>query len=328
MDAIKTGGLIAQVRKEKELTQKDLAERLHVSVQAVSKWERGLSCPDIGLLEPLAEALDLTVTELLSGQQGEQPGEEAVRDSLRFGENQLRPKIRRWKWLFIAAAVLLLAVALGFGYVWVRDNTEWLPQRETVVSPVDITSRENIMMKVLGGKGQELHLYDITLADDLFALSIRAELWVGGQMEESWPLHGQYFYDLGMGREDFEYWDLLPAGEASISPPDQEPRRRTLALALDPEYNGEFGETGSLDYTLCFADATGISTRPGTIEEIPHMTGGMLMVERLEEKTAVDPEEGVVLLAWSLQGEDRYWHTWGTDIVEGSAFLAFKLYCK
>lgn len=43
MDAMKTGGLIAQVRKEKELTQKNLAERLHVSTQAVSKWERGLS---------------------------------------------------------------------------------------------------------------------------------------------------------------------------------------------------------------------------------------------------------------------------------------------
>ena len=70
MDTIKTGGLIAQVRREKELTQKDLAERLHVSVQAVSKWERGLSCPDIALLEPLAEALGLTVTELLSGQRG------------------------------------------------------------------------------------------------------------------------------------------------------------------------------------------------------------------------------------------------------------------
>ena len=97
MDAIKTGGLIAQVRREKELTQKDLAQRLHVSVQAVSKWERALSCPDIGLLEPLAEALDLTVTELLSGQRGEEPGEEAVRDSLRFGLAQLGPKIRRWR---------------------------------------------------------------------------------------------------------------------------------------------------------------------------------------------------------------------------------------
>ena len=45
MDAMKTGELIARVRKEKGLTQRDLAEELHVSVQAVSKWERGRSCP-------------------------------------------------------------------------------------------------------------------------------------------------------------------------------------------------------------------------------------------------------------------------------------------
>ena len=43
MDAMKTGGLIARRRKEKELTQRDLAEGLHVSVQAVSMWERGVS---------------------------------------------------------------------------------------------------------------------------------------------------------------------------------------------------------------------------------------------------------------------------------------------
>ena len=323
MDAVRTGGLIAQVRKEKELTQKDLAERLHVSVQAVSKWERGLSCPDIGLLEPLAEALDLTVTELLSGQRGEAPGEEAVRDSLRFGENQLRPKIRRWKWLFLAAAMLLLALAAAVGYVWVRDNTEWLPQRETVVSPTDITGRENIMLKVLSEGKRDLYLYDLTLADSLSALTVQVELWTDGRMEKSWLLMGDYYSENWDGEE----WDLLPTAKASIHP-DASPRRRVLALALEPDYNGEYGETGRLDYTLCFLSSTGVETRPGSIEDIPHMTGGMLGVHPLKEKSAADPEEGVVLLAWSLQGEDRYWHTWGTDIVEGSAFLAFKLYCK
>ena len=82
MDAAKTGALIAQARKEKDLTQGQLAQLLHVSVQAVSKWERGRNFPDLALLEPLAEALDLTVSELLAGERGEPPRESTVREAL------------------------------------------------------------------------------------------------------------------------------------------------------------------------------------------------------------------------------------------------------
>lgn len=64
----KFGAFVSQLRKEKGLTQKGLAEKLHVTDKAVSKWERALSLPDVALLSPLAEALDVTVTELLEGQ--------------------------------------------------------------------------------------------------------------------------------------------------------------------------------------------------------------------------------------------------------------------
>ena len=59
------GGFLAALRREKGLTQRQLAETLFVSDKAVSKWERGLSIPDPALLIPLAEALGVTVTELL-----------------------------------------------------------------------------------------------------------------------------------------------------------------------------------------------------------------------------------------------------------------------
>ena len=59
------GEIIAQKRKEKKLTQEELAERMGVSAQAVSKWENGLSCPDITLLPPLAALFGVTVDELL-----------------------------------------------------------------------------------------------------------------------------------------------------------------------------------------------------------------------------------------------------------------------
>jgi transcriptional regulator with XRE-family HTH domain len=61
------GTRIAALRKEKGLTQEELAEKLGVSSQAVSKWENDLSCPDIMLLPSLAKIFDTTVDELLSG---------------------------------------------------------------------------------------------------------------------------------------------------------------------------------------------------------------------------------------------------------------------
>lgn len=69
MELERTGALIARTRKERNLTQREVADALHVTVQAVSKWERGLSFPDVHLLEPLSEVLGLTVSDLLSGKQ-------------------------------------------------------------------------------------------------------------------------------------------------------------------------------------------------------------------------------------------------------------------
>ena len=73
------GRFLAARRKEKGYTQKELAARLFVSDKAVSKWERGLSMPDISLLTPLAELLDVTVVELLEGRRMESAGPDATR---------------------------------------------------------------------------------------------------------------------------------------------------------------------------------------------------------------------------------------------------------
>lgn len=273
MDAIKTGGLIAQARKEKELTQKDLAEVLHVSTQAVSKWENGRSCPDIALLEPLAEALDLTVTELLSGQRGERPGEEVVRESLRFGENQLRPKIRRWKWLFLLAAALLLAVVLGFGYVWVRDNTEWLPRRETVVRPVDVTNREATIAQAAGMI--QGFLYQVEFADDVTRCSFRWELWNHWGLAESW--------DAGE-RERYE-----------------DDRRKLVAVTIS-----SVGDVPGLDYGIAM-ETPGGESRLGLSGRLePPDLGQSYYFSRLEQRTEVDREEGIVLLALTLNSEGLF----------------------
>lgn len=66
LDKEKFGEFVSKLRKERGMTQKELAERLFVSDKAVSKWERGQSLPDITMLNPLAEALGVTSAELLN----------------------------------------------------------------------------------------------------------------------------------------------------------------------------------------------------------------------------------------------------------------------
>lgn len=67
MDNYVTGAMIRSQREKKMMTQEELAARIHVSGKAVSKWETGKGYPDISLIEPLAEALGISVLELLSG---------------------------------------------------------------------------------------------------------------------------------------------------------------------------------------------------------------------------------------------------------------------
>lgn len=68
MNNEKIGEFIAQLRKSQNLTQRELAEKLNVTDKAVSKWERGVSLPDITILPDLSEMLCVTITELLNGE--------------------------------------------------------------------------------------------------------------------------------------------------------------------------------------------------------------------------------------------------------------------
>ena len=67
MDAEKIGKFISERRKAINLTQNELANKLHITDKAVSKWERGISLPDISVLIPLAEILNISLYELLRG---------------------------------------------------------------------------------------------------------------------------------------------------------------------------------------------------------------------------------------------------------------------
>ena len=131
IDKEKFGSFVARLRKEQGMTQKELAERLFVSDKAVSKWERGLSLPDVSLLTPLGEQLGVTVTELLRGQrtsEGEPLAagevERLVHSTLRLSEEEREKRRRghaRWRLLYCVCALLAaaeVAVLRAMGFPW------------------------------------------------------------------------------------------------------------------------------------------------------------------------------------------------------------------
>ena len=69
MNPYVTGAAIKQLREQRNLTQAELADRIGVSAKTVSKWETAKGLPDVSLLEPLAKALNISVIELMNGEQ-------------------------------------------------------------------------------------------------------------------------------------------------------------------------------------------------------------------------------------------------------------------
>ncbi len=112
MNAFEIGKFISGLRKEKGLTQKELAEKLNVTDKAVSKWETGRSAPDIALLTPLAEILGVAVIEILQGEKIEAESfptvsDEVVVRTMKSDKRKLKHSI------FIAVIIMLFLIFIS-----------------------------------------------------------------------------------------------------------------------------------------------------------------------------------------------------------------------
>lgn len=122
MNINKIGNFISLLRKEKGLTQKELGEKLYVSDKAVSKWERGISLPDITLLKKMAELLDVDVSEILEGKRGKYNNQniekKVAQIKLEFDQKHKKfvGKIFLFILLLIIVIFLLIIKNIYFGY--------------------------------------------------------------------------------------------------------------------------------------------------------------------------------------------------------------------
>lgn len=129
MDAIYTGKKISSLRKEKNFTQKDLAEKLHVSDKAVSKWERGLNYPDLTLLPVIANVLETSVTELLGLENSISDSAIEVINEIALSEKkQIIKIIQDYLLLTIILSVVVILntiYAYHMGYTWEIVNIQF-----------------------------------------------------------------------------------------------------------------------------------------------------------------------------------------------------------
>lgn len=120
MDQIKIGEFISQLRKEKNMTQKDLATKLNVTDRAISNWENGRRMPDVSLFKPLCETLNITINELLSGERIpekklKKTSEELLINSLKKTKKVKKKSNKIIILLLIISIILIIGIFLILG---------------------------------------------------------------------------------------------------------------------------------------------------------------------------------------------------------------------
>ena len=135
MDANKFGCFVAERRKELKMTQKDLAAKIQVTDKAVSKWERGLGFPDINTIEDLADALDVSIMELMKSEREKQEisaEEMAVNDVVQIAKTDFEERQKIITYTFAGSTLLFTILEILLSIDWNAErlalsaNVPWL----------------------------------------------------------------------------------------------------------------------------------------------------------------------------------------------------------
>ncbi len=115
MERKEFGKFIATCRKNNHMTQAQLAKKLHVTDKAVSRWENGYGYPDVNLMEPLADALGISIAELMQSKKSEMDtmtmaeANQAIQQTITLVDHQHTRKNKRY-FLIVACIVLMIGI--------------------------------------------------------------------------------------------------------------------------------------------------------------------------------------------------------------------------
>lgn len=183
VDTEKTGSLIAECRKECGLTQKQLAEKLNVSDRTVSKWERGAGFPDVAMLTPLADALGISVVDLLQGERAcEQDAEVSVRNAIGVVFRQTRRRVRK-NMLSIVLSFFLAVFFIWFVWAVLEYNGVFLKEVSLSVPIIVYEDGEAVadsFVTISGKRGKS------TFAGTFAVDCVEKTKWSGVQGYISW----------------------------------------------------------------------------------------------------------------------------------------------
>lgn len=118
MNQVKIGKFIAECRKNKKLTQADLAEKLNITDRAISKWETGKGMPDSSIMLDLCNELDITVNELLSGEMIEMNNYDKKAEELLL-KMAKREEEQNKKLLFSMYAIMIISMMFYFSTIFI-----------------------------------------------------------------------------------------------------------------------------------------------------------------------------------------------------------------
>ena len=169
MNMKKIGRRISELRKERQLTQEQLAEKLGVSNRSVSRWENGNTLPEMSILLQLCKVLDVGITDLITGEQRTEDTDSEINKNiqilLQLSGRDREEKTKRLNFWFITSAMLLGGTAC---YCLMRDEGwTWMP---------DIGTIQLLFFAIVGFACAFTGLYDVRNGSIItFHDSIKAE---------------------------------------------------------------------------------------------------------------------------------------------------------